>query len=105
MNTQNLKFSGRLPPVEVIFGLYGLYFLIKSPYMSRTDHLLMVEIPYMGRTGPIFPEKVLIHEPSAGPILEKVLIYEPSVSTFLERVLIYIYRYLSQYISGSKCLI
>ena len=68
---RNLKFSARLPLVEVIFGPYSLYFLIKLPYMGRTDHILMVEIPYMGPTGPIFPEKVLIYEPSVSPILEK----------------------------------
>ena len=76
----------RLPPVEVIFGPYGVHLLIKLSYMSRTDHILMVESPYMGRTGPIFPEKVLIYEPSVSLIMEKrVFIYETSVSTFLEK--------------------
>ena len=64
-------FSARLPPVEVIFGPYGLYFLIKLPYMGRTDHILMVESPYMGPTGPIFLEKVLIYGPPVNLILEK----------------------------------
>ena len=71
MKILNFEFSARLPPVEVIFGPHGLYFLVKLPYMGRTDHTLMVEIPYMGPTGPIFPEKVPRYEPSVSLILEK----------------------------------
>ena len=63
-------FLGRLPAVKVIFGLYGLHFLIKTPDMNHTD--------------PIFLEKVLIYEPSANPILEKVLILkDQAFSEFL----------------------
>ena len=64
-------FSARVPPVEVTFGPYGLYFLIKLPYMGRTDHILMVESPYMGLTGPIFPEEVLVYKASVSLILAK----------------------------------
>ena len=49
---------GPTSPQKVIFGSYGLHFLLKSPYMGRTDLYLLVQSSYMGRTEPIFPEKV-----------------------------------------------
>ena len=37
------KLSVQLSPVQVIFGSYGLYFPMKTPYMGHADHILMVE--------------------------------------------------------------
>ena len=90
MKICNFEFSARLPLVEVIFGPHGLYFLVKLPYMGRTDHILMVEIPYMGPTGPqyISGKGSLYMNLQSVYFWKRVLIYEPSVSIILERVLI-----------------
>ena len=45
-----LEFSDPTSPQKVVFGSYGLYFLVKSPYMGRTNWYLLVQSPYMGGT-------------------------------------------------------
>ena len=49
---------GPTSPQKVIFGSHGLHFLLKSPYVGRTDLYLLVQSSCMDRTDPIFPEKV-----------------------------------------------
>ena len=66
-----LRFTARLPPIKIIFGQYGLYFLMKRPYMSHTDSIFLEKVLIYGPSVNLFLEKVLIYEPSANPILEK----------------------------------
>ena len=47
-----LNFFGPTSPQKVMFEPYSLHFLMKNPYMSRTDLYLLVETPYMGPMGP-----------------------------------------------------
>ena len=44
-----------ISPQKVIYGPHGLYFLVKSPYMDRTDHIFLVESPYMDPSAPTAP--------------------------------------------------
>ena len=57
-------------------GSYSLHFLVKSPYVGRTDLYLLVQSPHMGRVDPIFHEKVLFMCRRSVHFLKRVLIYE-----------------------------
>ena len=48
----NFEISGQISPQKVIYGPYGPYILLKSPYMDRTDLIFLEESPYMDRQSP-----------------------------------------------------
>ena len=93
----NFESFGQFSVAKVIYGPHGSYFLIKSPYMDRMDHIFLEESPYMDCRSVHFWEKTLcmdrqsvhfwkevhiISRPSVSPCLEEVNLYGPSVSLY-----------------------
>ena len=77
---------------KVIYRSYGLYFLMKSPYIGRTDPIFLEKSPYIGRTDPLFLEKSPYMGRTDHIFPGKAHIYRPSAGLFLEFKSLYIDR-------------
>ena len=45
----NFEIFGKISPQEDMYGPYGPYIVLESPYMDRTDLVFLEEGPYMDR--------------------------------------------------------
>ena len=71
----NLESFDQFLPDEVTYGPDGVYFLVKSPYTERTDHIF--------HRGPHVSGRNSMYGASVSPFPAKVLSYGPSVKSFL----------------------
>jgi hypothetical protein len=77
----NFEILDRVFLQKVIYGPYGSYFLVKSPYMDRTDHTFLVESPCMDQQSVYFWKSISMDRQS-------VLFWKKSI--YMDRQSVYI---------------